>query len=170
MVKIGLSIYLMKERMIPITCPHCGHVFEIKRDTVVIAQMDSVARIRLNDGSYFMHQCQKCKSMFYLYYPFLYRDPKKKFNLVLTQQKNIDNLCEDERVVLCHSVSQFLLAFKIYDQCLNPKLVLVKKKQLEKKLGRSIKFDYYDKKNGCLWFEDKAISLTKEECKEILIL
>ena len=115
----------MKERMIPITCPHCGHVFEIKRDTVVIAQMDSVARIRLNDGSYFMHQCQKCKSMFYLYYPFLYRDPKKKFNLVLTQQKNIDNLSEDERVVLCHSVSQFLLAFKIYDQCLNPKLVPV---------------------------------------------
>ena len=94
----------MKERMIPITCPHCGHVFEIKRDTVVIAQMDSVARKRLNDGSYFMHQCQKCKSMFYLYYPFLYRDPKKKFNLVLTQQKNIDNLSEDERVVLCHSV------------------------------------------------------------------
>lgn len=104
----------MKERMIPITCPHCGHVFEIKRDTVVIAQMDSVARIHLNDGSYFMHQCQKCKSMFYLYYPFLYRDPKKKFNLILTQQKNIDNLSEDERVVLCHSVSQFLLAFKIY--------------------------------------------------------
>lgn len=117
----------MKERMIPITCPHCGHVFEIKRDTVVIAQMDSVASIRLNDGSYFMHQCQKCKSMFYLYYPFLYRDPKKKFNLVLTQQKSIDNLSEDERVVLCHSVSQFLLAFKIYDQCLNPKLVLVKR-------------------------------------------
>lgn len=160
----------MKERMIPITCPHCGHVFEIKRGTVVIAQMDSVARKRLNDGSYFMHQCQKCKSMFYLYYPFLYRDPKKKFNLVLTQQKNIDNLSEDERVVLCHSVSQFLLAFKIYDQCLNPKLVLVKKKQLEKRLGRSIKFDYYDKKNGCLWFEDMAVSLTKEECKEILIL
>ena len=47
----------MKERMIPVTCPHCGHVFEIKRDTVVIAQMDSVARSRLDDGSYFMHQC-----------------------------------------------------------------------------------------------------------------
>lgn len=51
----------MKERMIPVTCPHCGHVFEIKRDTVVIAQMDSVARSRLDDGSYFMHQCQNCK-------------------------------------------------------------------------------------------------------------
>ena len=160
----------MKERMIPITCPHCGHVFEIKRDTVVIAQMDSVARKRLNDGSYFMHQCQHCKSMFYLYYPFLYRDPKKKFNLVLTEQKSIGNLSEDEQVILCHSISQFLLAFKIYDQCLDPKLVLVKKKQLEKKLGHSIKCDYYDKKNHCLWFEDIAVFLTDEECKVILIL
>ena len=88
----------------------------------------------------------------------------------MTEQKRIDNLSEDERVVLCHSVSQFLLAFKIYDQCLDPKLVLVKKKQLEKRLGHSIKFDYYDKKNHCLWFEDIAVSLTEEECKEILIL
>lgn len=160
----------MKERMIPVTCPHCGHVFEIKRDTVVIAQMDSVAKKRLNDGSYFMHQCQKCKNMFYLYYPFLYRDPKKKFDLVLTQNKTIEQLPEDERVVLCHSVSQFLLAFKIYDQCLNPVLVINKKKMLEKKLGHSIRFDYYDQKNGCLWFEDVAVSLTEKECKEILIL
>lgn len=160
----------MKERMIPVTCPHCGHVFEIKRDTVVIAQMDSVAKKRLNDGSYFMHQCQKCKNMFYLYYPFLYRDPKKKFDLVLTQNKTIQQLPEDERVVLCHSVSQFLLAFKIYDQCLNPVLVINKKKMLEKKLGHSIRFDYYDQKNGCLWFEDVAVSLTEKECKEILIL
>ena len=160
----------MKERMIPVTCPHCGHVFEIKRDTVVIAQMDIVAKKRLNDGSYFMHQCQNCKSMFYLYYPFIYRDPKKKFDLVLTEQKHIDNLSEDEQVVLCHSVSQFLLAFKIYDQCLNPKMVLMKKNLLENKLGRSIKFDYFDAKNHCLWFEDKAVSLTEKECKEILIL
>ncbi len=160
----------MKERMIPVTCPHCGHVFEIKRDTVVIAQMDSVAKKRLNDGSYFMHQCQHCKNMFYLYYPFLYRDPKKKFDLVLTQNKTIDQLPEDERVVLCHSVTQFLLAFKIYDQCLNPVLVINKKKMLEKKLGHLIRFDYYDQKNGCLWFEDVAVSLTEKECKEILIL
>ncbi len=156
--------------MIPVTCPHCGHVFEIKRDTVVIAQMDSVAKKRLNDGSYFMHQCQHCKNMFYLYYPFLYRDPKKKFDLVLTQNKMIDQLPEDERVVLCHSVTQFLLAFKIYDQCLNPVLVINKKKMLERKLGHSIRFDYYDQKNGCLWFEDVAVSLTEKECKEILIL
>lgn len=160
----------MKERMIPVTCPHCGHVFEIKRDTVVIAQMDIVAKKRLNDGSYFMHQCQNCKSMFYLYYPFIYRDPKKKFDLVLTEQKHIDNLSEDEQVVLCHSVSQFLLAFKIYDQCLNPKMVLMKKNLLENKLGRSIKFDCFDAKNHCLWFEDVAVSLSEKECKEILIL
>ena len=156
--------------MIPVTCPHCGHVFEIKRDTVVIAQMDTVAKKRLDDGSYFMHQCQNCKKMFYLYYPFLYRDPKKKFDLVLTQNKTIEQLPEDEQVVLCHSVTQFLLAFKIYDQCLNPVMVINKKKMLEKKLGHSIKFDYYDKKNHCLWFEDVAVSLTEKECKEILIL
>lgn len=160
----------MKERMIPVTCPHCGHVFEIKRDTVVIAQMDTVAKKRLDDESYFMHQCQNCKKMFYLYYPFLYRDPKKKFDLVLTQNKTIEQLPEDEQVVLCHSVTQFLLAFKIYDQCLNPVMVINKKKMLEKKLGHSIKFDYYDKKNHCLWFEDVAVSLTEKECKEILIL
>ena len=160
----------MKERMIPVTCPHCGHVFEIKRDTVVIAQMDTVAKKRLDDGSYFMHQCLNCKKMFYLYYPFLYRDPKKKFDLVLTQNKTIEQLPEDEQVVLCHSVTQFLLAFKIYDQCLNPVMVINKKKMLEKKLGHSIKFDYYDKKNHCLWFEDVAVSLTEKECKEILIL
>ncbi len=160
----------MKERMIPVTCPHCGHVFEIKRDTVVIAQMDTVAKKRLDDGSYFMHQCQNCKQMFYLYYPFLYRDPKNKFDLVLTQNKTIEQLPEDEQVVLCHSVTQFLLAFKIYDQCLNPVMVINKKKMLEKKLGHSIKFDYYDKKNHCLWFEDVAVSLTEKECKEILIL
>ena len=160
----------MKERMIPVTCPHCGHVFEIKRDTVVIAQMDTVAKKRLDDGSYFMHQCQNCKKMFYLYYPFLYRDPKKKFDLVLTQNKTIEQLPEDEQVVLCHSVTQFLLAFKIYDQCLDPVMVINKKKMLEKKLGHSIKFDYYDIKNHCLWFEDVAVSLTEKECKEILIL
>ena len=79
-------------------------------------------------------------------------------------------MSEDEQVVLCHSVSQFLLAFKIYDQCLDPKMVLVKKKQLEKKLNRSVKFDYFDMKNHCLWFEDIAVSLTEKECKEILIL
>lgn len=160
----------MKERMIPVTCPHCGHVFEIKRDTVVIGQMDILAKKRLNDGSYFLHQCQHCKKMFYLYYPFLYRDSKKKFDLVLTQKKEIENLPQDERVVICHSVSQFLLAFKIYDQNLNPYLVLSKKKRLEEKLGRVVKFDFYDSKNHCLWFEDVAVSLNKQECKEIIIL
>ena len=42
---------------------------------------------------------------------------------------------------------------------------------LERKLGHSdYDFDYYDQKNGCLWFEDVAVSLTEKECKEILIL
>lgn len=156
--------------MIPVTCPHCGHVFEIKRDTVVIAQMDPIAKKRLNDGSYFLHQCQKCKHMFYLYYPFLYRDTQKKFDLVLTQKKDIVNMPQDEKVVICHSVSQFLLAFKIYDQKLNPLLVLQKKQLLEEKVGKPVKFDCFDEKNRCLWFEEIAIELNDMECMKIKIL
>lgn len=158
----------MKERMIPVTCPHCGHVFEIKRDTVVISGMDKVAEKRFNDGSYFMHQCQNCKSMFYLYYPFLYRDPKRKINLVLTQKKDFDVVDESEKTILCHSVTDFLLAYKIYEYDLNPIFVLKKKKQLESKLGRSVKFDYYDSKNRCLWFENMAIELREEEWNLII--
>lgn len=160
----------MKERMIPITCPHCGHVFEIKRDTVLIADIDKVAEERLENGSYFMHQCQKCKNMFYLYYPFFYHDTKRKFNLILTQQKRIENLNTDEKTIVCHTVTDFILAYKIYRHCLNPNIVLNKKKQLEKKLNKSINFSGYDKVNRCLWFEDKAILLSEEECRNILTL
>lgn len=156
--------------MIPVTCPHCGHVFEIKRDTVVIAQMDPIVKKRLNDGSYFLHQCQNCKGMFYLYYPFLYRDTKKKFNLVLSQKKAIDYLPDDEKVVICHTVSQFLLAYKIYDQKLNPLIVLQKKKGLEEKIGRSVKFDCFDEKNHCLWFEEIAVELSDIERIKIKVL
>ncbi len=160
----------MKERMIPITCPHCGHVFEIKRDTVLIADIDKVAEERLENGSYFMHQCQKCKNMFYLYYPFLYHDTKRKFNLVLTQQEKIDNLNIDEKSIVCRSVTDFILAYKIYRHHLNPNIVLKKKKQLENKLNKSVKFTCYDESNHCLWFEDKAILLNEEERQNILTL
>lgn len=160
----------MKERMIPVTCPHCGHVFEIKRDTVLIADMDKTAEKRLDDGSYFLHQCQNCKNMFYLYYPFLYHDVKRKFNIVLTQQNNIENMNEDEKTILCHSVTDFNLAYKIYRYHLNPKIVLKRKKQLEMKLNTHVKFTYYDKLNHCLWFEDKAIILNEEECQNIITL
>ncbi len=160
----------MKERMIPVTCPHCGHVFEIKRDTVLIADIDKVAEERLENGSYFMHQCQKCKNMFYLYYPFLYHDVKRKFNLVLTQKKRIENLNPDEKTILCHNVTDFILAYKIYRHYLNPNIVLKKKNQLEKKLQTHVKFTCYDEKNCCLWFEERAIPLTEEEAQNIKTL
>lgn len=160
----------MKERMIPVTCPHCGHVFEIKRDTVLIADMDKIAEQRLESGSYFMHQCQNCKKMFYLYYPFLYHDVNRKFNLVLTQQKKIDNLNKNEKTIICHSVTDFILAYKIYRHKLNPRIVLKKKKQLEKKLNKLVKFTCYDELNQCLWFEDKAIILNEGERQNIRTL
>ena len=59
----------MKEKMIYTTCPHCGHVFQIKRDTFSIAGMNSIIDQRLKEGTYFTHICQKCKQPFYLFHP-----------------------------------------------------------------------------------------------------
>ena len=75
--------------MIPSTCPHCGHVFQIKRDTIVIAGMNPTIDKRLNQGTYFTHECQLCHHLYYIEQPFLYRDPDKKYILLLSNQKEI---------------------------------------------------------------------------------
>ena len=94
--------------MIPSTCPHCGHVFQIKRDTVVIAGMNPTIDKRLNQGTYFTHECQLCHHLYYIEQPFLYRDPDKKYILLLSNQKEINNLPKDEEVIRCKNALQFL--------------------------------------------------------------
>ncbi len=157
----------MKERMIPSTCPHCGHVFQIKRDTMVIAGMNPVIDSRLEDGTYFTHQCQVCHKLYYLEQPFLYHDPDKKYLLILSNQTKFNNLPKDEEVIRCRNALQFLFCYKVKSQGLNLSLVLKKKVQLEKKEGHYVRFDRYDEKNHCLWFisqtELKAVTLKKEE-------
>lgn len=154
----------MKERLFEMTCPHCGHVFEIKRDTIIIAGMDTYAQTRLEDGSYFRHQCQMCFNVFDMVYPFLYKD--KDFVLVLTNKDRIDNLPSGQ-VIYCRDVKQFILAYKIYSRHLNASLVLHKKALLEKKLHRSVSFSGFE--CGCLWFDqDIGVSLTDDELALIL--
>lgn len=161
----------MKERMIFSTCPNCGHVFQIKRDTVVIAGMNSVVDKRLNDGTYFMHDCQQCHHLYYLTQPFLYRDPDKKYILLLSNQEHISNLPKDETVIRCKSVPQFLFSYKVMSQQLNIHIVYQKKKALENRLEQKVKFDSYDEKNQCLWFyvknDLKAVVLSSQERKKI---
>ena len=142
----------MKERVFFITCPFCGHSFHIKRDTMLIHGMNGTIEKRLKEGTYFTHQCQNCKKLFYMMHPFLYRDPDKKYILILSNQEHFDNLPRDEQVVVCDKVPDFLLAYSIFSQGANPTLVLRYKKMLEKKYGKKVKFDEYDKEKEILWF------------------
>ncbi|MCF0105311.1 MAG: hypothetical protein HUJ53_00970 [Holdemanella sp.] len=161
----------MKQRMIYSTCPHCGHVFQMKRDTMSIAGMNAIIDERIMNGTHFTHICSKCKEPYYLMHPFLYRNTEKKYTVVLTHQKHVDNLPEQDKVVLCKTVSQFLFVIKVMEQQLNLKIVLSYKKQLEKKYNCLIDFDKYDDKNQCLWFiihnEHVAVLLKNEHKNEI---
>ncbi|MDY3034704.1 MAG: CpXC domain-containing protein [Absicoccus sp.] len=162
----------MKERMIPSSCPYCHHTFEIKRDTVVIAGMNPKIDQRLEEGTYFTHQCSHCHKLYYLEQPFLYRDPKKKYILILSQHKHIQNLPVDEQIIHCQNALQFLFCFRVLSRNLNLRLVLHKKQQLEELTQKKARFDTYDLHSQCLWFfvDDRlmAIRLNNEEKHDIV--
>lgn len=161
----------MKERMIEMTCPHCGHVFHIKRDTLAIARISENIEKRLQDGTYFYHQCNHCHHLFYMIYPFLFRDPQRKFILILSDKKEIDNLPDDELVVRCKDPEQLVFCYRVLHQQLNLKKMVHFKRQWEKKWTNKAQFDRYDPLHHCLWIkvkeEYKAMILTKEEEKEL---
>lgn len=156
----------MKERMIPSECPYCGHSFQIKRDTLVIAGMNPTIDKRLEEGTYFTHLCSHCHKLYYLEQPFMYRDPKRKYMLILSNLTHFDNLPDDEQVIHCHTAKQFLFCFRVLSRDLNLKLVLKKQKQLEDKLQKPVEFSTYEA--GCLWFGSIAVRLNEEENHAIL--
>ncbi len=166
-----VSLFNMRERMIYVTCPHCGHVFQIKRDTISIAGMNSILDQRLDNGTHFTHVCQNCKEPFYMMYPFLYRDPQKSYCLILSNQKEFTNLPDDKQIIVCKSAAQFLLAYRICSQQLNFKLILQKVNLMQTKY-KFAKFDCFDKENGCLWFEigneKKALLLNEKEVQQVV--
>lgn len=102
------------------------------------------------------------------------RNPKKRYSLLLTEQKDVSGFDPEERVVVVKNVPQFYLAFHLLENDLNFKFVLNKKKRIEDKYKKMIWFDGYDDKNHCLWFdvdgENKAVLLSKEEEKNIHIV
>lgn len=161
----------MKERMIEMTCPHCGHVFHIKRDTLAIAKISETIEKRLQDGTYFFHQCNQCHNLFYLIYPFLFRDPQRKFTLILSDKKEIDNLPEDEMIVRCKDPEQFVFCYRVLYQQLNLKKMVYLKHRWQKKWSQDAQFERYDRLHHCLWIkvknEYKAMILSKEEEKEL---
>lgn len=156
----------MKERRIEMTCPHCGHVFQIKRDTLAIAGISENIEKALAKKTYFLHQCSKCYGMFEMVYPFMFYEPKKHTILFLGKKEWLSNL-KDE-IVICHSKpEQFLFSYQVLSKGLNLAYVLKKKKIWENKWNARIEFESYDQEHHCLWIlvnqEPKAILLSKEE-------
>ena len=162
----------MKERMIESVCPKCHHTFWIKRDTLIIAGIHPLVQERLEDGTYFMHRCSQCHTLYQIQQPLLYRNPEQGFILALTASTNIPSFPEEKEVIVCRSPEDFLFCFKVKEQGLNLSLVKKKKKQLEHREGCSLRFDTYDETNHCLWFLNKqkpiGIRLSLQEQSEII--
>ncbi len=142
----------MKERMIPSTCPYCGHVFQIKRDTMAVAGLNPTIDSRLKDGTYFTHQCSVCHRLYHIEQPFLYHHPDLKFILILSHQKNFSNLPKDEQVIRCKNAKQFLFSYRVLCENLDLKKVVSLQKQLEVKYHEKVTFDSYDASSGYLMF------------------
>lgn len=150
----------MKQRMIYSSCPYCGHDFQILRDTYEIAGMNPVAEKRLQDESYFLHQCNSCKKLYYLQYPFMYRDPKKKYIILLSQQEEIPDLPKDEKIVRIKQAKQFPFVYKVLKNNLDLKRVFEIRRQLQKKYEKDVKLDSFQEE--CLWFiiDEKYIGVS----------
>lgn len=161
----------MKERLIESVCPHCQHSFWIKRDTMAIAGIHPSVEELLDQGVYFSHQCSQCKTVYYMNVPFLFRDPDKKYIIVLSDKKEISNLPKDEEVIRVQTPKEFLFVYHIKKQGLNLAMVKQIKNALEQREGKEVLYDGYDEKDGCLWFlsddQPKAIPLTPDQMQEI---
>ncbi|MBB5182853.1 CpXC domain-containing protein [Catenisphaera adipataccumulans] len=161
----------MKERIIPSACPHCGHVFQIKRDTMAVAGMNPIIDQRLYDGTYFTHACSQCHHLYYLEQPFLYHDPDRKYILLLTEKKNVGPLPEDELIVRCTNALQLMHAYRILSQGLNISYVLRRQHVLELQVG-PVEFDTWNAETRCLWFRQDdqpvAVRIPEEELPALL--
>ena len=94
-----------------------------------------------------------------------------KYILILSQQKSFESLPEDEKIIVCKNVNQFLFSYKVLSQQLNLKFIFEKKKTLENRIHHPVKFDSYDSINQCLWFyknqQPIALKLKEVEIEKV---
>lgn len=66
-----------------VTCPDCGYTGQYKvYDSINIddeSKVNPMFKRRIIDHSLFLYTCDRCKSKFYIEYPFLYNDVKNNF-------------------------------------------------------------------------------------------
>ena len=161
----------MKERMFESTCPHCGHTFWIKRDTVCVAGIHPSLEDRLDENIFFMHHCSQCHNNYSFYHPFLYRNPDENYVIILSMQQNFDNLDPQDELYLCSSISEFEMIYRIKRQHCQVEPIKKWKQRLEELWGSEVVFDQWDENNQCLWFwvngTMKGIALNDRQMKEI---
>ncbi|WP_276890223.1 CpXC domain-containing protein [Dubosiella newyorkensis] len=141
----------MKARMFEIECPSCHETFFLMRDTYYVKGMDPIAEERLLNGSYFMHRCRKCDTIFTIYHPLLFRSPKK-FNLIMSKKKQIETLDENEKQFVINDPKDFIRLFRIlvYEADLN--VVDRLEKYLSNHGERLVEFESFDQEQGLFWF------------------
>ncbi len=146
----------MKKRMFEFHCPNCQHSFFMARDTYLIKDEKSLEYKRLKEQTYFRHQCQNCKVIFDLDYPLIYRDPKRKYSLILADQtpNGIEGNC-----IVTRTLRQFLDAFSILDLGLDLRSVLPILFSIRAQKGEQAKLIDYDPVKGLLWFESEGLTL-----------
>ena len=141
----------MRERLYEMECPYCGHSFFIKRSTWEMA--DKELNDKISSGLYFTHKCQKCHKAFQMVYPFVYRNRKKGYILVLSQMEEVPQFTEEKKVVVCRNPEDFAEAARILNCDENLKEMINLRNQLRKQTDRkNLRFELSDE--SVYWFHD----------------
>ncbi len=162
----------MNQRMIDSTCPCCQHTFWIKRDTVCVAGIHPTLEQLLDQNIYFRHKCSQCQTIYEFGHPFLFRDPDRKYVIILSEKKEFDNLEKDDELILCDNVKDFEFCFRVKRQGCSIEFVRSIQKQFQEKEKNEVFFDQWDPDNQCLWFlvdgQPKGVRLNKSQQEALL--
>lgn len=141
----------MREILFEIACPHCKHSFLLKRDTILIKGMNSKAEAQLLDGSYFMHRCSHCDTIFSVFHPFLFRNPRQ-YSLVLSRNDQMGRFEESEPLYRCSDPVTFIEWYRCLVYGVDPSYFEQVKARLLKQRAGSVEFESYDQEQGLFWF------------------
>lgn len=145
----------MKERLFEMECPWCGHSFHIKRDTLMNAGTGPDEMIR--SGAWFRHRCSRCRKVFSMVHPFLYRNHAKGYIAVLTTQPNLPPITEEKTVVTARDPDSFCEQVRILEDGQEPERIAGIRQALKEKTGRDMRYETCAR--DVLWFFDQEGSL-----------
>ena len=146
----------MKEKLFEMECPWCGHSFYIKRDTWCNGEprLDEL----IESGAYFRHRCSKCHNVFEMFHPFVYRNQKHHYILLLSQMETPPRFTEERQVVVCRNPADFSEAVRILNRRLDLEKTIGLRNTVRKKLGRpNLRFE--DCEKDICWLHDEKGSI-----------